>query len=294
MRRAAALATTGFLLLGLAACGGGDGGDASAFCDDLEDFVSLVEDTNLDQRSGIEDVKDALNELQVTAPSGDPLDNVRAVLNAIVEDNQRGEELFDTVNDELEDQFEDCDLDEPEAPATTTTTEATTTTEGGANTTEGPTTTLDDDPELAPEDLNIGSVDAIPAGVSPEFQDAVAGCFGGIGADCDDAFFNSAIDSPEETYGFTCGGRIDPQERVALGIDVRCDDLLLNPVPVLATIVNTADAQGCFNGDMLACDALFNGAAPGSDDQLYGALCAGRVLRTDRFCVDIFGDFSLT
>ncbi len=49
-------------------------------------------------------------------------------------------------------------------------------------------------------------------------------------------------------------------------------------------------AQGCFGGDMEACDALYAQAAPGSLYQQYGDTCAGRQpVGTGFYCVQSFG-----
>ena len=87
-----------------------------------------------------------------------------------------------------------------------------------------------------------------------------------------------------EAYGSSCAGR------VAEGTNGNCGDLITAPVPVPAEVTDTANAQACFDGDMNACDAQFGAAEPGSADQIYGGLCAGRVQDTTALCVDIFGD----
>jgi hypothetical protein len=69
--------------------------------------------------------------------------------------------------------------------------------------------------------------------------------------------------------------------------------LMIAPIAVPAEVVDQANGQLCFDGDMVACDDMFRAAAADSIDQAYGGLCGGRVQDTSAFCVDIFGDVSL-
>ena len=50
-------------------------------------------------------------------------------------------------------------------------------------------------------------------------------------------------------------------------------------------------AQSCYDGDMDACDALYNGSKVGSDYETYGGTCGGRqpISNSDVvFCTDAF------
>ncbi|MBA3606648.1 MAG: hypothetical protein H0W46_11895, partial [Acidimicrobiia bacterium] len=48
-------------------------------------------------------------------------------------------------------------------------------------------------------------------------------------------------------------------------------------------------AQDCYDGDMNACDELYNESPLGSDYEAYADTCAGRQpANTDVYCVDAF------
>lgn len=73
--------------------------------------------------------------------------------------------------------------------------------------------------------------------------------------------------------------------------------LLINRLPEPTPVVPGDDsalnslAQGCFDGDMPACDDLFRLSPVGSVYESYGNTCGGRVPVADvrqRLCVDIF------
>lgn len=290
MRRTAALVITGFVALGLTACSGGEEGDADAFCDDLEELAEQIRDRDFDNRDGLQDIRATVNALLEDAPSGAPLEAVQAVRDAIREENQRGEELLETMVDELEDHAEDCDIDdfgEVEDPVIDTTTSSTT----SSSTTSSTSTsdTVGGGAALEPEDVVIGGRDPVPAGIDPQFADLAQNCFNGLARACDDLFLQTPFNSVEEAYGLTCGGRITEAE----GAEVNCVELLFAAVAPPVGITDTANAQACFEGSMVACDDLFNGAAPNTPDRAYGFDCGGRVLNTNAFCVDIFGEVSV-
>ncbi|MDQ3293122.1 MAG: hypothetical protein M3527_01525, partial [Actinomycetota bacterium] len=120
MKRAAALATTLLLALGLAACGddAGGGGDQAAFCDDLQQLSDQVADGDLENPDQLDEVIEGLLE---SAPSAD-LQSVRDIESA-VNDGDEGEELLDAIDEAFGDNAGPCDIDDPfEAPETTTTT----------------------------------------------------------------------------------------------------------------------------------------------------------------------------
>ncbi|MBA2283410.1 MAG: hypothetical protein H0W25_19555 [Acidimicrobiia bacterium] len=290
MKRAAALATTLLLALGLAACGddAGGGGDQAAFCDDLQQLSDQVADGDLENPDQLDEVIEGLLE---SAPSAD-LQSVRDIESA-VNDGDEGEELLDAIDEAFGDNAGPCDIDDPfEAPETTTTTEpettttsepeTTTTTEAGTTTTGGGGST---------EDVQVNAREEIPADIAPEFAALAQGCFDGDPVACDDLFGQTPAGSIDEAYGDTCGGRIEPEE--GAGFSVECAELMIAAAPVPDDIVDTANAEGCFAGDMIACDDLFRGATEGTTDQVYGGLCGGRVEATTAFCVDIFGDTAL-
>ena len=50
-------------------------------------------------------------------------------------------------------------------------------------------------------------------------------------------------------------------------------------------------AQSCYDGDMTACDTLYNESEVGSDYETYGGTCAGRQPPTNSdvvYCTDAF------
>jgi len=271
--------------LSLTACGGGGGGgDQDAFCDALDAMADQIGDGDLSTEGGLEDLVDTANDLREAADDGEQADAVRAVGEELAEaDPDDAADTFEVIDDELGDFVEDCDVDleEPEVPeTTTTTTEPVTTT-----TTEVPDTTttsiVDDPPGDA---VPVNARQPVPPETTPEFAALAQGCFDGDMAACDELFRTTPIDSVEEAYGETCGGRLGEAQ------PNQCTTLVVPPVAVPAEVADQATAGACFGGDMVACDALFQTAADGSIDEAYGALCAGRVENTEVLCVDIFGD----
>ncbi|MCB1004607.1 MAG: hypothetical protein KDB35_10540 [Acidimicrobiales bacterium] len=59
-----------------------------------------------------------------------------------------------------------------------------------------------------------------PGNFDAEFEGLAQDCFDGDFAACDDLFFQTPIDSAEEEYGSTCGGRL------GTGVSGRCEDVL--------------------------------------------------------------------
>ncbi len=273
--------------LSLGACGGGGGGggDQDAFCDGLDALSEQVADGDLASNDGLDDVLGTVNdELLETADDGEQLDAVREVGETLAEaDADDPDDTAETIQDELGDFAEDCEIDEfAAAPEVTTTTapETTTTTEGTTTTTEGVVTT-----GTAPDpgDVLVGARTE-PVGIAPEFQGLADLCFQGDAPSCDQLFLETPVDSADEAYGATCGGRVPD------GAANQCAQLITAPEAPPTDIIDQATARSCFDGDMQACDDLFNNAADGTTDRAYGALCGFRVQNTQEFCVPIFGE----
>jgi hypothetical protein len=274
--------------LTLGACGGGGGGgDEEAFCSDLESLSDSVADGDLADDDGLEDALDTANDLAESAEEGDQLDAVNNVRDELEgADPADADDTAETIQDELGDFAEDCDIDEDDfaiAP-TTTAPEETTTTAGGETTTtagDGTTTTAGGgDGEL----VTVGPRQEVPAEVAD--QATATSCFNSDFAACDSLFAASPPDSPDEVYGDTCGGRI-PE-----GTGLLCDNIFIDPSPPPADIVDVANGEACFNGDMAACDTLEQ--TDTDPDQQYGFFCGERLdtelVTTQTFCVDIFGE----
>jgi len=191
----------------------------------------------------------------------------------------------ETIQDELGDFAEDCDIDEDEfaiAPTTTvettTTTEATTTTEGG----DGTTTTAGG----GGDEVEVFARQPVPGDIAAEFAGLAQACFDGDMTACDELFNTTPSGSADEAYGDTCAGRITDGQ----GFGLECADVITGAADVPADVVDQATAAACQGGDMVACDDLFRAATAGTPDQLYGGLCGFRVQNTNAFCVDILGD----
>lgn len=306
-RRAAGLLGIGALVFALAACGGGgDGGDASAFCDSLEVLSEQVADGDLASDDGLEDAVETANDL-LEAADGDQEDAVTEVGETLADaDADEAEETAETIEDELGDFADDCDIEEfADAPeTTTTTTEPEDEDEDETTTTEG-----DEDDEPAGELNQVGApVDPTAAGVEAEFAATADLCFRGLMQACDDLFFGSddgsvaaAPDgSVARTYGGQCGGRITEFVNDA----VRCTENVFAAAPFdvadfsdpsfedLADRCAGDQAAGVL-GDMQACDDLFAETEVGSFEELYGDTCGGRiesdVAERAAACVEIFG-----
>ena len=268
------------LLFGLGACGGGGGDDGpdEAFCDGLETLSDQIADGD-----DIDDQIETIEEDLQDAASDDELEALENVADAYEDNDNDQADLAEEVQDELGDFAEECDIDEDEfAVAPTTTEPPTTEPPDTTDTTEPPDTTQ---PPENDGPLVVARA-PVPGDIAPEFVDLANACFNGDMEACDTLFDTTPIDSPDEAYGETCGGRIGPEETQAS----QCSTIITGPIAVPAEIVDQAAAQACFGGDMVACDDLFRTSAADSLDEAYGALCAGRVQRTNALCVDIFGD----
>ena len=271
------------LLLGLVAgCGGGgDSGPDEAFCDALDTLSEQISDGD-DIDDQIDTIEDDLAD---SADDGEQLDAVEAVADAYEDTDNDQADLADEVQDELGDFAEECEIDEDEFAIAPTTTTTTTTEPPETTTTEPPDTTQP--PEGGGPEVLARS--EVPAGIAAEFVDLAGACFNGDMNACDTLYDTTPIDSVDEAYGATCGGRLAEADAQPSN----CATIIVGPVEVPPDVADQATAQACFGGDMVACDDLFTAAADGSIDQVYGALCAGRVPDTNAFCVAIFGDVAV-
>ena len=288
MKRLPLVVPAAFALL-MAACGGGGGGggDEEAFCDSLEALSDQVSDGDLADDDGLEDVTDTVNDLLESAADGEQLDAVNAVGDEIEgADADDADATAETIQDELGDFAEDCDIDEDEfaIPATTEPPEETTTTAPDETTTESTQST---EGTVPPDggDVTVTARQEVPGDIDPAFAGLAQGCFDGDMAACDQLFADTPVDSVDEAYGETCGGRL------AEARPGECATIITGPVDVPAEVSPefVGLAQGCFGGDMQACDDLFQQTPVDSIDEAYGLACGGRVPARDVTCVEIFG-----
>jgi chemotaxis protein histidine kinase CheA len=278
MRRLGAHLVLALVLGLLAACG--DDGDASVsseFCDGLESLSDAIADGDLDEQ--IETIND---EIVDVAADGEELDAVENLVNDYEDEGNDQAELAEEVEDELGEFAEECGIDEDEfAIAPTTTTETTEPSET-TDTSAGSETTLPAE-ESGPDVLARAE---LPADIAAEYADLANACFEGDMEACDTLYDTTPPGSVDEAYGATCGGRLAEADAQAS----ECATIITGPVDVPAEILDQANAQACYGGDMLACDELFDTSESDSLDELYGALCGGRVPATQAYCVDIFGE----
>lgn len=101
-----------------------------------------------------------------------------------------------------------------------------------------------------------------------------AGCAAGNLPMCDVLYLAAPVGSTLEAYGDSCGNRNEPAGWCADIYDVPLDLGALR--------------SDCASGDMLACDMLFAYSPLGSDDESFGASCAGRN-REGFACVTEYG-----
>jgi hypothetical protein len=155
--------------------------------------------------------------------------------------------------------------------------ETTTIAEQTATTEEGSDDDADDD---------SGGDSDLPDGQQPgdlggdDDLDAVADvCFEGDMVGCDILYSLSDAGSDYEAYGDTCAGRQDA------GTGDLCTNAFEGfPLPdgqVAESLGDDRDldelADECFEGDMGSCDTLYEDSPGGSDYEIYGVTCGGRL-----------------
>jgi len=159
------------------------------------------------------------------------------------------------------------------------------------STTNPPTT-------LAGGELPPATVEPTGLGDDPELDALAQACYDGDLQSCDDLWRQSDIDTAYHDYADTCAGRQDAGTLrwcVDAFPGVAAPTTTVPPttttLPSVATGVPPATqeptglgsdpaldalAQQCYDGAMLACDALFDAAPMKSAYQAYGDTCAGR------------------
>ena len=162
---------------------------------------------------------------------------------------------------------------------------------GGINettTTAEQTTTTDEDSggkDDEDEDEDEDGGGSLPTGQSPgnlgndSDLDALADlCFDGDMAGCDLLYCGSEAGSSYEAYGDTCGGRQDT------GTGDLCTDVFDFDLPSGQSPGNLGNdddldalADECFDGRLRSCDDLFSDSPVGSDYEVYGVTCGGRL-----------------
>jgi hypothetical protein len=137
-------------------------------------------------------------------------------------------------------------------------------------------------------------------GTDPALDQLAQSCYDGDMAACDDLWRDSEAGSDYRNFGDTCAGRQRSNSGTwcedAFAVDATTpstNTLAPTTVPGETTPASIppateqptglgddptfdALAQLCFDGDMLACDELFDFAPMGSDYRSYGDTCAGR------------------
>lgn len=197
-----------FFVTALAACGD-DGDDASSddagasgdFCEQAD---ALANDDSLDELD-FEDPDDVaigvgiLEDFRDEAPDEirDDLSTLIDAFEAVAAAGSDPEALA-----ELEEQFSDLDevstrveefvLEECDVDISG---------DGGSDDTSGSGS--------GDDDLEAGEPDDPPSIDDPELEALAEDCHDGDGEACDTLFFQADVDSPEEEYGNTCGGRFD-------------------------------------------------------------------------------------
>ena len=118
-------------------------------------------------------------------------------------------------------------------------------------------------------------------GDDPRLDELAVDCHQGDLSSCDVLYVGSPDDSLYETYGATCGARVDQATHRL------CADLLVGvpgEPPRTGDAFTAELARQCAAGDMLDCDLLFATAETNSEAERYGATCGGR-LETEDDCV---------
>jgi len=114
---------------------------------------------------------------------------------------------------------------------------------------------------------------------------------------CDQLFFDAPTNSVYESYGYTCGGRVNNQPcQSFFGGGDTDDNSGLDDVPDPGSPAPGEDAEldalweACSAEDGDACDALFVEAPVDSVYEAFGLTCGGRTLELD--CNALFGTVS--
>lgn len=182
---------------------------------------------------------------------------------------------------------------------------------------DGPDDTTPDGPDDTTPDGTIGEpVAPGNLGDDPELDALAQRCYEGDMAACDDLYFAADIDSDYMIYGDTCAGRqaehtgqtcteldvpAPPDTTVDTGVDTTVAQTgAIPPAGAEPTGLGSdpaldALAQQCYEGDMAACDELFNSAEAGTPYRSYGDTCAGRQPESSgAWCRTAFGDATPT
>jgi hypothetical protein len=186
-------------------------------------------------------------------------------------------------------------------PSTTTSTtvpgpEVTTTPPPTVTTSPPPTSVTTSTPGAIPPP----TLEPTGLGTDPGLDELAQSCYDGDMAACDDLWRESDAGSDYRDFGDTCAGRQPSNSgswcEDAFAVDgstPTTDTLVVTTVPATTTPqpippatqqpsglgddpALDALAQLCFDGDMEACDELFDFAPIGSDYRAYGDTCAGR------------------
>ena len=148
-------------------------------------------------------------------------------------------------------------------------------------------------------------------GTDPALDALAQACYAGEMTACDDLWRDSEPDSAYHNFGDTCAGRQPPNTGIWCadafpgGTATTPTDSVPGPTPAPTTTPGQTTTPGptappgipdptqqptglgddpafdvlarsCFDGDMQACDELFDQAPIGSDYRAYGDTCAGR------------------
>lgn len=109
-------------------------------------------------------------------------------------------------------------------------------------------------------------------GDDPNLDSLHDACAAGDDRSCDLLFVGSAVGSEYETTAASCGGRSDGTPVCTSGLNLLANGDIDPASPALL------DAEaGCTNGDMTACDLLFNFAPLGSELEQFGFTCGGKI-----------------
>lgn len=157
------------------------------------------------------------------------------------------------------------------------------------------TTTEEDEDEDDENDLDAGG--DVPDGQDPsqilgsddDVDAFIEDCFEGNLFACDTLFLVTSGGSDQEAYGLTCGGRVDegdvPSEECAEEFDQELPDGV-NPGDLGDDADLDRAAEGCFDGDFVDCQDLFDGSLFDSAYEAYAQACGGRLPNNDLMYTD--------